>query len=197
MSGGPRPGHRNRQSGRERPSPRRARAGQARRFWQTSEGHRQGDLGNQAPRRRGTGAEMRTGAEGDRGPGVRGRMSNRPGRSKCASSRPAEPNMRKTRSSAQRSRRRPYRRAPPGAATCRWARSSGRIRQRPAPKSARPSRISASCSGWVSSAQTVPAMASRGSFWPPEMISLTLARHAVRGRPAAICTASAETFGGR
>ncbi|MDQ7069368.1 MAG: hypothetical protein Q9M48_01225 [Rhodobacterales bacterium] len=38
-------------------------------------------------------------------------------------------------------------------------------------------------------------MASRGSFWPPEMISLMLARMDSIGRLAASCTESADISG--
>src|SRR5882672_6027267 len=47
----------------------------------------------------------------------------------------------------------------------------------------------------VSSAQTVPEMASRGSFWPPEITSLTLARTLSIGWPAASSTLRIEVFG--
>ena len=42
-----------------------------------------------------------------------------------------------------------------------------------------------SCSGWVSSAHIVPAIALRGSFCPPEIASLTLARTLSIGMPEA------------
>ena len=58
-----------------------------------------------------------------------------------------------------------------------------------------PSRTSASCSGCVSSAQTVPAMASRGSFCPPEIASLMLARMLSIGWPAASSTLRIELLG--
>ena len=47
----------------------------------------------------------------------------------------------------------------------------------------------------VKSAQTVPEIASRGSFWPPEIASLTLARILSIGWPAASSTLRIEVLG--
>ena len=47
----------------------------------------------------------------------------------------------------------------------------------------RPARVAERTSGWLSTAQAAPAMASRGSFCPPEMMSLVLAE--IRSRPEA------------
>ena len=58
-----------------------------------------------------------------------------------------------------------------------------------------PPQTSASCSGCVSSAQIVPEMASRGSFWPPEIASLMLARTLSIGWPAASSTLRIEVLG--
>ena len=58
-----------------------------------------------------------------------------------------------------------------------------------------PSRTSASCSGCVSSAQIAPAMASRGSFWPPEIASLMLARMLSMFWPEASSTLRIEVLG--
>src|SRR6478672_6922014 len=58
-----------------------------------------------------------------------------------------------------------------------------------------PSRTSASCAGCVSSAQVVPAIASRGSFWPPEIASLMLARMLSMFWPEASSTLRIEVFG--
>ena len=58
-----------------------------------------------------------------------------------------------------------------------------------------PARTSANCSGCVSSAQIVPAIALRGSFCPPLIASLMLWRTFASGMPPWIITLSSEWFG--
>ena len=58
-----------------------------------------------------------------------------------------------------------------------------------------PSRTRANSSGCVSSAQMQPAIALRGSFCPPEIVSLMLWRTFSSGMPPWIITLSSEWFG--
>ena len=133
---------------------------------------------------------MRPGAERD-ALGEVARESNFSASSKCASSRFAEPNMKKTRSSG-------------ASATSPIANGLGDATRRHANRRD-PARIflehveprhlarrapAVNWSGCISSAHTQPATASRGSFWPPEIASLMLARTLSIGMPAAIITPS-------
>ena len=72
-----------------------------------------------------------------------------------------------------------------GLAACGASGSSG-TKAPEAESQALPLSAFAFSSGWVSRAQAVPAIASRGSFCPPEMISLMLARTLSISSPARV-----------
>ena len=121
--------------------------------------------------------------------------SNLSALAKCASSRLAEPNIRNTRSSGAKST--PFTLA--ALAMRRGDMPIGEIQRANSSNTCShdtlPSRTRANWSGCVSSAQMQPAIALRGSFCPPEIVSLMLWRTFSSGMPPWIITLSSEWFG--